>query len=121
MSAFTFFKALEKLSNLENAKRNGNIRIPDYFIKLVLLNKTKLLQEQLSKKIIKELFLNRHLINKNFPQPKMINFFLANQKYKSLQRITKNMENSKSNSPLPKIDQRKSLLNLRYNLLGKSE
>ena len=114
MSAFTFFKALEKLSDLESAKKNGHIKIPDYFIKLVLLNKTKLLQEQLNKKILKELFVNRHLINKNFPQPKMVNFFLANQKYKSLQRISKNMENSKSNSPLPKIDQRKSLLNLRY-------
>ena len=114
MSAFTFFKALEKLSDLENAKKNGHIKIPDYFIKLVLLNKTKLLQEHLNKKILKELFVNRHLINKNFPQSKMVNFFLANQKYKSLQRISKNMENSKSNSPLPKIDQRKSLLNLRY-------
>ena len=114
MSAFTFFKALEKLSDIESTKKKGHIKIPDYFIKLILLNKTKLLKEQLNKKILKELFVNRHLINQNLNQPKIPNFFLANQKYKSLQKISHNFENTKSNSPLPKIDQRRSLLNLRY-------
>ena len=114
MSAFTFFKALEKLSDIESTKKKGRIKIPDYFIKLILLNKTKLLKEQLNKKILKELFVNRHLINQNLNQPKIPNFFLANQKYKSLQKISHNFENTKSNSPLPKIDQRRSLLNLRY-------
>ena len=114
MSAFTFFKALEKLSDLESLKKKGRIKIPDYFIKLILLNKTKLLKEQINKKILKELFLKRHLINKNFDQPKIPNFFLANQKYKSLQKISHNLDNAKSNSPLPKIDQRRSLLNMRY-------
>ena len=114
MSAFTFFKALEKLTDLESTKMKGRIKIPDYFIKLILMNKTKLLKEQLNKKILRELFINRHLINKNFNQPKIPNFFLANQKYKSLQKISHNLENSKSNSPLPKIDQRRSVLNLRY-------
>ncbi len=75
MSAFTFFKALEKLANLEAATNKGRIKIPDYFIKLILLNKTKLIKEQLNKKILKELFLNRHLISKNFVQPKIPNFF----------------------------------------------
>ena len=69
------------------SKKKGRIKIPDYFIKLILLNKTKLLKEQINKKILKELFLKRHLINKNFDQPKIPNFFLANQKYKSLQKI----------------------------------
>ena len=92
MSSFTFFKALEKLSFLESNKRRGRIKIPDYFIKLILLNKTKLLKEQLNKKIIRELFLNRRLINQNFIQPKIPNFFLANQKYKSLQKISHNLE-----------------------------
>ena len=114
MSAFTFFKALEKLTDIESTKTKGRIKIPDYFIKLILLNKTKLLREQLNKKILKELFLNRHLINKKFNQPKIPNFFLANQKYKSLQKISHNIINNKSNSPLPKIDQRRSVLNLRY-------
>ena len=116
MSAFTFFKALEKLANLEAATKKGRIKIPDYFIKLILLNKTKLIKEQLNKKILKELFLNRHLISKNFVQPKIPNFFLANQKYKSLQKINHHLEKEdmKSNSPLPRIDQRRSVLNLRY-------
>ena len=114
MSAFTFFKALEKIAELESTKKKGRIKIPDYFIKLILMNKTKLLRDQLNKKILKELFVNRHLISKNYNQPKMPNFFLANQKYKSLQKISRNLENAKSSSPLPKIDQRRSLLNLRY-------
>ena len=114
MSAFTFFKALDKISEIESNKKKGRIKIPDYFIKLILMNKTKLLREQLNKKILKELFINRHLISKNFNQPKIPNFFLANQKYKSLQKISRNIENTKSSSPLPKIDQRRSVLNLRY-------
>ena len=116
MSAFTFFKALERLSNFEAAAKKGRIKIPDYFIKLILLNKTKLLKDQLNKKLLKELFLNRHLIGKNYVEQKIPNFFLANQKYKSLQKINHKIEKEimKSNSPLPRIDQRKSLLNLRY-------
>ena len=121
MSAFTFFKALERLSNFEAATKKGRIKIPDYFIKLILLNKTKLLKDQLNKKILKELFLNRHLISKNYVEQKVPNFFLANQKYKSLQKINHKLEkeNMKSNSPLPRIDQRRSLLNLRYPEVGK--
>ena len=121
MSAFTFFKALERLSNFEAATRKGRIKIPDYFIKLILLNKTKLLKDQLNKKILKELFLNRHLISKNYVDQKIPNFFLANQKYKSLQKINHKIEkeNMKSNSPLPRIDQRRSFLNLRYPDVGK--
>ena len=114
MSAFTFFKALEKLSHFESDKKKGRIKIPDYFIKLLLMNKNKLYKEQINKKILEELFRNRHLINKNFNEPKNPNFFLANQKYKSLQKISRNLENVKSNSPLPKIDQSRLLLNLRY-------
>ena len=75
MSAFTFFKALEKIAELESTKKKGRIKIPDYFIKLILMNKTKLLRDQLNKKILKELFVNRHLIRKIITSLKCQIFF----------------------------------------------
>jgi len=106
MSAFTFFKALERLSNFEAATKKGRIKIPDYFIKLILLNKTKLLKDQLNKKILKELFLNRHLISKNYVEQKVPNFFLANQKYNQQRELY----NSKLKENLPLLQHSKSAI-----------
>ena len=116
MSTFTFFSALEKLSNIDNVKNNKDNRrlvIPDYFLKLLLQNKSILLKEQFNKKSVKELLINKHIINKNYYEPIFPNFGLANQKYKSLEK-NNNTENNKYNSALPKILERKTLLNLRY-------
>ena len=117
MSTFTFFRALENLSDYDNNrknKENKRIVIPDYFIKLLLQNKTRLLNEQINKKNINELLINRHFNNKNFFETKNPNFYLANQKYKSLEKNNYDSENNKYNSALPKILEKKTLLNLRY-------
>ena len=58
MATFTFFSALEKLSNTENDKNineSKRLVIPDYFLKLLLQNKTRLLKEQFNKKSIKDI------------------------------------------------------------------
>ena len=115
MSTFTFFSALEKLTSSDNDinKENKRIVIPDYFIKLLLQNKTRLLKEQFSKKSVKELFINRHIGSNYHIEHKLPNF-LGNQKYKSLEKNSNYLENNKYNTPLPRISERKTLINLRY-------
>ena len=117
MSTFTFFSALEKLNDLDNDRNNNDnnrIVIPNYFLKLLLQNKTKLLKEQLNKKSVRELLRNRITFNNIYNEEKYPNFCLASQKYKSLERNNHNSESNKYNNPLPKISERKTLLNLRY-------
>ena len=116
MSTFTFFSALEKLTDLDNERNNNDnnrIVIPNYFLKLLLQNKTKLLKEQLNKKSVRELLRNRITFNNIYNEEKYPNFCLASQKYKSLERNNHNSESNKYNNPLPKISERKTLLNLR--------
>ena len=116
MSTFTFFSALEKLSGLDNDRNNNKKRIviPDYFLKLLLQNKTRLLKEHFNKKSVKELLINRNIFNKKYNEPKYPNFCLVSQKYKSLQKNIYNSESNKYNNALPKISERKTLFNLRY-------
>ena len=117
MATFTFFNALDKLSNLENDKNNKENKrlvIPDYFLKLLLQNKTRLLKEQFNKKSIKDILTNKYFINKNYYEPLFPNFGFANQKYKSLEKKNNNIENNKYNSSLPKIADKNSIINLRY-------
>ena len=73
MSTFTFFSALEKLSDLDNDRNNNDnnrIVIPNYFLKLLLQNKTKLLKEQLNKKSVRELLRNRITFNNFYNEEK---------------------------------------------------
>ena len=116
MSTFTIFSALEKLSNIDNNYQNNQdnrrLVIPDYFLKLLLQNKTKLLKQKFNKKSVKELLRNRQNLNNYFAEPKLTNFYLAKQKYKSLEKKNYNSENTNSNLPI--ISERKTLLNLRY-------
>ena len=117
MATFTFFSALEKLSNTENDKNineSKRLVIPDYFLKLLLQNKTRLLKEQFNKKSIKDILTNKYFINKNYYEPLFPNVGFANQKYKSLEKNNNNVENNKYNSSLPKIADKKTILNLRY-------
>ena len=117
MSTFTFFSALERLSDFENDrnnKENKRIVIPDYFLKLLLQNKTRLLNEHFNKKSINELLINRHFNNQNFYETKSPHFCLAKQKYKSLEKMNYDLENNKYNYALPKITEKKTILNLRY-------
>ena len=117
MSTFTLFSALEKLNDCENDRNNienKRIVIPDYFIKLLLQNKTRILNEQINKKKINELLINRHFNNQNYFETKYPNFYLSHQKYKSLEKNNYELENNKYNSALPKILEKRTLLNLRY-------
>ena len=87
MSTFTFFNALERMSNEHNkSKKNKKIIIPDYFLKLLLNNKSILFKDQLHTNSLKQLISNRQSIKKNFMDPKCPDFYLANHKYKSLEK-----------------------------------
>ena len=105
MSIFTFFSALERISdNDSNKKENKRIVIPDYLIKLFLQNKTKLLKDKYNNKSIKELFVNRNI--NNYMERNIPNYAQGYQKYKSLEKNNLYSENNKYNSQFPKIGEK---------------
>ena len=115
MSTYTFFNALERMSNEHNkSKKNKKIIIPDYFLKLLLNNKSILFKDQLNTNSLKQLISNRNSIKKDYMEPKYPDFCLANHKYKSLEKNYYNSEKYKNFSTLPKISEKNTLLNLRY-------
>ena len=115
-SILTCFNPKERRKNSNKKEKNNNdlkFKIPDMFIKFLIKNKSKLLNDPLSKNNFKKLLKNKHIINRNYIEPKP-NFYLGNPKYHLLERNNINLENNKLNSPLPKISPLKNLFNLRY-------
>ena len=115
-SILTCFNSKERRKNSNKKEINNNdlkFKIPDMFIKFLIKNKSKLLNDPLSKNNFKKLLKNKHIINRNYIEPKP-NFYLGNPKYQLLERNNINLENNKLNSPLPKISPLKNLFNLRY-------
>ena len=117
MSLLTFFSSMERMSELSSDRKKPKrkrIIVPDFLLKLLLQNKTKLLKEKFNAKSVKEILSNKRLINENYFRPKVHNFYLGSQKYKSLDK-NNNSENNKYTSPdLPKITEKKTIFNLRY-------
>ena len=112
MATVTLFCALDKLSSKDN-RNKIEIKIPEYFLKLLLNSKKKSLKSELNRKSIKEILANTHIVNKNYIEPNKANFCLSNKKYKSIKNINSEKSN-RINSHLPEISPKKSLLNLRY-------
>ena len=115
-SVLTCFNPKERRKNSYKKEKNNNdlkFKIPDMFIKFLIKNKSKLLNDPSSKNNFKKLLKNKHIINRNYIEPKP-NFYLGNPKYHLLERNNINLENNKMNSPLPKISPLKNLFNLRY-------
>ena len=115
-SILTCFNPKDRRKNSNKKEKNNNdlkFKIPDMFIKFLIKNKSKLLNDPLSKNNFKKLLKNKHIINRNYIEPKP-NFYLGNPKYHLLERNNINLENNKLNSPLPKISPLKNLFNLRY-------
>ena len=121
MSMISFFKELERISNLETnrkSKQGHKIKIPEIFLRLLLQSKSKLLLKsqlnQLNKISVKNLLSNRQNISQNNEKTKNTRYYYSNQKYKPLERINCYSDNNKFNSPLPSISQNRNILNLRY-------
>ena len=116
MSTFNFFNDLEKIFNEDyekKSKEKKRIVIPDHFLKLLLQNKSRLLKEPLNTKSVKEILSNRSTVKNNI-ESKYPNFNKGTQKYKFLEKTNISPENNKFTSTLPKIAEKKTILNLRY-------
>ena len=87
-SILTCFNPKDRRKNSNKKEKNNNdlkFKIPDMFIKFLIKNKSKLLNDPLSKNNFKKLLKNKHIINRNYIEPKP-NFYLGNPKYQLLER-----------------------------------
>ena len=112
MTTLTLFCAPNRVTSRDNRNRI-EIKIPEYFLKLLLNSKKKALKNELNKRSIKEILTNTHIVNKNYIEPNKANFCLSNKKYKPTKNLNSET-NDKLNSKLPEISTKKSLLNFRY-------